>query len=180
MGLDKYFYYVIAGLLIILIGSLKIGFSLQFSQVLRQIVFLDLINIQVHRSAIGLYSDKAQSFWSKEKCRLSFFVDSYIKRIVKISRYLNLKIALVVLICLRLLIQAIISGMQLKGGDMETNLVPTYKGRRYCMGPFIREIVDYLVKLQAFSVHVMHYIHYVRDSDKKKYFIGSEETWIIF
>ena len=93
-------------------------------------MFLDLINIQVHRSAIGLYSDKAQSFWSKGKGRLSFFVESYKKKVVKISKYLNLKITLVVLICLRLLIQAIISGMQLKGGDIETNPVPTYKGRR--------------------------------------------------
>ena len=30
------------------------------------------------------------------------------------------------LICLRLLIQAVISGMQLKGGDIETNPGPTY------------------------------------------------------
>ena len=44
---------------------------------------------------------------------------------MKISRYLNLKIALIVLICLRLLIQAIISGMQLKGGDIEINPGPT-------------------------------------------------------
>ena len=26
---------------------------------------------------------------------------------------------------------------------------------------FILEIVNYLVKLEAFSVHVMHYMHYV-------------------
>ena len=45
---------------------------------------------------------------------------------MKISRYLNLKIALIELICLRLLIQAVISGMQLKGGDIETNPGPTY------------------------------------------------------
>ena len=45
---------------------------------------------------------------------------------MKISRYLNLKIALIVLICLRLLTQAIISGMHLKGGDIETNPDPTY------------------------------------------------------
>ena len=81
-----------------------------------------MINIQVHRSAIGLYLDKAQSLSSKGKGRLSFFVESSKKRkVVKISRYLNLKIALIVLICLRLLIQAIISGMHLKGGDIKTN-----------------------------------------------------------
>ena len=45
---------------------------------------------------------------------------------MKISRYLNLKITLIVSIYFRLLIQAIISGMQLKGGDIKTNLCPTY------------------------------------------------------
>ena len=35
-----------------------------------------MINIQVHRSAIGLYLDKAQSLSSKGKGRLSFFVES--------------------------------------------------------------------------------------------------------
>ena len=86
-----------------------------------------MINIQVHRSAISLYLDKAESLSSKGKGRLSFFVESSKKsKVVKISRYLNLKIALVVLICLRLLIQAVISGMQLKRGDIETNSGPTY------------------------------------------------------
>ena len=73
-----------------------------------------MINIQVYHTAIGLYLDKAQSHYrqtAKGKRRLSFFVESSKKRkVVKISRYLNLKIALIVLICLRLLIQAIISG----------------------------------------------------------------------
>ena len=85
-----------------------------------------MIYIQVHRSAIGLHLHKAQSLSSKGKGRLSFFAESSKKRkAVKMSRYLNLKIALIMLICLRLLIQAIISGMQLKGGDIETNLGPT-------------------------------------------------------
>ena len=85
-----------------------------------------MINIQVHRSAIGLYLDKAQSLSSKGKGRLSFFVESSKKRkVVKRLRNLNLKIALIVLICLRLLIQAIISGMQLKV-DIETNPGPAY------------------------------------------------------
>ena len=73
-----------------------------------------MINIQVYRSAISLYLDKAQSLLSKGKCRLLFFVESSKKiKVVKISRYLILKIALVVLVSLRLLIQAIISGIQL-------------------------------------------------------------------
>ena len=81
-----------------------------------------MINIQVHRSIIGLYLDKAQSLSSKGNGRLLSFVESSKKRkVVKILRYLNLKIALIVLICLRLLIQAIISGMHLKGGDIKTN-----------------------------------------------------------
>ena len=85
-----------------------------------------MINTQVHHSAIGLHLDKAQSLSSKGKGRLSFFVESSKNRkVVKISRYLNLKIALIVLIYLGLSIQAIISGMQLKGGDIETNLGPT-------------------------------------------------------
>ena len=89
-------------------------------------MFLDMINIQVHRSAIGFYLDKAQSPSSKGKGRLSFFVESSKKRkVVKRSRYLNLKITLIVLICSRLLIQAIVSGMQVKGGDIKTNLGPT-------------------------------------------------------
>ena len=58
---------------------------------------------------------------------------------MKISRYLNLKIALIVLICPTLLIQVIISGMQVKGGDIETNPSPTYNLEK--MGHFIREIV---------------------------------------
>ena len=52
------------------------------------------------------------------------------------------------------------SGMQVKGGDIETNPSPTYNLEK-CMGPFIREIVNYLVKLQAFCVHVMHNVDYV-------------------
>ena len=96
-----------------------------------------MINIQVHRSAIGLYLDKAQSLSSKGKGRLSFFVESSKKRkVVKISRYLNLKIALIVLICLRLLIQAILSGMQLKGGDIKTNPCPTYNLEKIVHGFF--------------------------------------------
>ena len=55
---------------------------------------------------------------------------------MKKSRYLNLKIALIVLTCLRLLIQAIISGMQLKGGDMETNPGPTYNLEKIVHGSF--------------------------------------------
>ena len=96
-----------------------------------------MINIQVHRSTIGLYLDKAQSLSTKEKRRLSFFVDISKKRkVVKISRYLNLKIALIVLIYLRLLIQAIISGMQLIGGNIETNPCPTYNLENIVHGSF--------------------------------------------
>ena len=47
------------------------------------------------------------------------------------------------------------------------------------MGPFIREIVSYLLKLKAFNMHVMHYMHYVL-LKLKKYLIRLEETWIIF
>ena len=52
------------------------------------------------------------------------------------SRYLNLKIALIVSICVRLLIQAIISGMQLKGGDIEANPDPTYNLEKIVHGLF--------------------------------------------
>ena len=52
------------------------GFSLQFSKVLRQIVFLDMINIQVHLSAVSLHLDRAQSLSSKEKGRLCFSAES--------------------------------------------------------------------------------------------------------
>ena len=46
-----------------------------------------MINIQVHRSAIGLYLDKAQSLLSKGEGRLSPFVESSKKRkVLKISR----------------------------------------------------------------------------------------------
>ena len=127
-------------------------------------MFLDMINILVHRNAIGLYLLKAQSLLTKGKGRLSFFVESSKKRKeMKRSRYLNLKIALIVLICLMLLIQLIISGMQLKGGDFETyksrsNFL-TYNLEKIVHGSFIREIFNYLVKLQALSVHVMHYMH---------------------
>ena len=96
-----------------------------------------MINIQVHRSAIGLYLDKAQSLSSKGKGRLSFFVESSKKRkVVKISRY-------------------------------ELQLCNMYAIKRWRHRDESRsnlqlgEIVNYLVKLQAFSVHVMHYMHYV-------------------
>ena len=96
-----------------------------------------MINIQVYCSAIGLYLDRAQSLSSKGEGRLSFFVESSKQRKeVKISRYLNLKIAIIVLKCLRLLIQAIISGMQLKGGDIETNSGPTCSLEKIVHGSF--------------------------------------------
>ena len=96
-----------------------------------------MINIQVHRSLIGLYLDKAQSLSSKGKGKLSLFVEISKKRkVMKISRYLNLKIALIVLICLRLLIQAIISGMQLQCGDIETNPSPTCNSKKIVHGYF--------------------------------------------
>ena len=40
------------------------------------------------------------------------------------------------LICLRLLIQAIIYGKQLKGGDIQTNLGPIYDLEKIVHGPF--------------------------------------------
>ena len=55
---------------------------------------------------------------------------------MKISRYVNLKIALMVLICLRLLIQAIIFDVQLKVGDIETNPGPTYNLDKIVHGSF--------------------------------------------
>ena len=55
---------------------------------------------------------------------------------MKISIYCNLKIALVVLICLRLLIRAVISGMQLKGVHIEKNPIPTYNLEKIVHGFF--------------------------------------------
>ena len=55
---------------------------------------------------------------------------------MKILKYFNLKIALIVLICLKLLIQAIISGMQLNSGDIETNPGPTYNLEKTVHGSF--------------------------------------------
>ena len=96
-----------------------------------------MINIQVHRSAVGLYLDKAQSLSSKGKGKLSFFAGSSKKsKLVKISRCLNLKIPLIVLICLRLLIQTVISAIQLKGGDIETNPGPTYNLEKIAYASF--------------------------------------------
>ena len=96
-----------------------------------------MINIQVHRSSIGLYLDKAQSLVSNGNGRLSFFIESSKrKKVVKISRYLNLKIVSKVLIYFRLLIQAIISGMQVKGGDIKTNPGPTYNLEEIVHGSF--------------------------------------------
>ena len=45
-------------------------------------------------------------------------------------------LALIVLICLRLLIQAVISGMQLKGRDIETNPGLTYNMEKIVHGSF--------------------------------------------
>ena len=119
-------------------------------------------NIQFHRSTIGLFLDKAQSLLSKLKGRLSIFVDSSKKeKVVKISIYLNVKIALIVLMCVSLLIQEIITGIQLKCGDIETISGQIYNLEKIVLGPSIREIVNYLLKLQAFNVHVMHDMHYV-------------------
>ena len=96
-----------------------------------------MINIQAHRSAIAFYLDKPRSLLSIVKGRLSLFAEGSKKRkVVKISRHLNLKIALIVLICLRLLIQEIISGMLLKGRDIETNPAPTNNLEKIVHGSF--------------------------------------------
>ena len=96
-----------------------------------------MINIQAHRSAIALYLDKARSLSSIVKGRLSLFIEGSKKRkVVKTSRHLNLKLALIVLICLRLLIQEIISGMLLKGRDIQTNPAPTYNLEKIVHGSF--------------------------------------------
>ena len=99
-----------------------------------------MINIHFHRSAISLSLDKAQPLLTKEKGRLSFFVESSKKRkLVKISRHLNYKIALIVSIRVRLLIQAITFGMQLKGGDIEANPGLTYNLEKIVHGSFHQE-----------------------------------------
>ena len=79
---------------------------------------------------------------------------------MEISRYLNLKIALIVLICLRLLIQGIISGMQLKVGDIEKNPGPTYSLEKIVHGSFHQGNIQLFGETVGIQC-VMHYMHYV-------------------
>ena len=80
---------------------------------------------------------------------------------MKISRYLKIKIALIVLICLRVLIQAIISGMQLKGGDIERNPGPTYNLANIVHGSFHQGNSKLCGETAGIQRALMHYMHYV-------------------
>ena len=65
-----------------------------------------------------------------------------------------------VLICFRLLIQAVISGMQLKGGDFETNPGAAYNLEKIVHGSFHQGNSQLFGGTEGISVHVMHYMHY--------------------
>ena len=91
-----------------------------------------MVPIQTHRNAIGSYFDKARL--------LSLYGHGYsnslphhtscknpvikIKGFVKLFGHLSLKIILV-LFCLGLIVQAVISDKLLQDGDIETNPWPT-------------------------------------------------------
>ena len=98
---------------------------------------------------------------------------------MKISTYSNLKIALVVLICLRLLIRAIISGMQLKGGNIEKYPIPTYNLEKIVHG-FFHQGNCQLFGETAGIQRACNALYALCWTQIKQIFIGLEKTWIIF
>ena len=96
-----------------------------------------MISIQDHRSAVGLYCAKAQLLSAKGKSRLPRLVESSVNRkLKKVSSYFDLKIALIMFLCLRLLVHSVVAGVLLKSGDIETNPGPTYALEKVVHGSF--------------------------------------------
>ena len=102
-----------------------------------------MVTIQAHQNAIGSYCDKARclsSYGHGNSNSLSRHTNCKnpvikIKRFVKLFGHLSLKMILV-LFCVRLIVQAVISDKLLQDGDIETNPRPTNNTERVVQGRF--------------------------------------------
>ena len=102
-----------------------------------------MVPIQTHRNSIGSYHDKARLLYSyghgnsnllsrHTNCKNPVIK---IKGFIKLFGYLSLKMILV-LFCVGLIVQAVISDKLLQDGDSETNPGPTYNTERVTQGSF--------------------------------------------
>ena len=102
-----------------------------------------MVTIQAHRNAVGSYYDKARllsSYGHEISDSLSRHTNCKnpvikIKSFVKLYGHLSLKMILV-LFCVGLIVQAVISDKLLQDGDIETNSEPTYNIERVLQGSF--------------------------------------------
>ena len=83
------------------------------------------------------------------------------------------------LICLRLLIRAVISGMQLKGVHIEKNPIPTYNLEKIVHG-FFRQGTSQLFGETAGIQCACNALYALCWTQINQIFIGLEKTWIIF
>ena len=74
------------------------------------------------------------------------------KSFVKLFSHLSLKMILV-LFCVGLIVQAVISDNVLQDGDIETNPGPTYNIERVVQGSFHQRNRELFGEIQAFNVH---------------------------
>ena len=100
-----------------------------------------MVTIQAHRNAIGSHYDKASLLSSYGFYGSSFIILVIHYHVIQIEN-----------------IQAVISDKLLQDGDIESNRGPTYSNERVVKFHFIKEIENCLVRLQAFSVHVILYM----------------------
>ena len=119
-----------------------------------------MVTIQAHRNAIVSYYDKARlssssghgksnSLSRHTNCKKS---SNSNKSFVKLFSHLSLKMILV-LFCVGLIVQAVISDNVLQDGDIETNPGPTYNIERVVQGSFHQRNRELFGEMQAFSVH---------------------------
>ena len=102
-----------------------------------------MVTIQTHRNAIGSYHDEARllSLYGHGNSNLLSRHTNCknpvikIKGFIKLFGYLSLKMILV-LFCVGLIVQAIISRKLLQDGDIKTNPGPTYNIERVVQGSF--------------------------------------------
>ena len=100
-----------------------------------------MLTIQAHRNAVGSYYDKARllfSYGHGNSNSLSRHTNCKnpvikIKGFVKLFGHLSLKM---ILFCIGLIVQAVISDKLLQDGDIETNWGPTYNIERVVQGSF--------------------------------------------
>ena len=102
-----------------------------------------MVTLQAHRNAIGSYYDKARllstygSGNSNSLSRRTYCKNLVIKIKVFVKLFGNLSLKMIlVLFCVELIVQAVISDKLLQDGDSETNPGPTYNTERVTQGSF--------------------------------------------